>query len=243
MPEVCQKVCNVVTVKHVITNTCDLTVAVAKEYQAVTVEDVDNEDDPLPFSKPIVSISHADITPVSLVVPDPYKCYLSTLSPGELAEPLTVARDSHSLQLVFLLINNQEHIESIIDPGCQIIAMSEAVCHDLALPYDPSIKLNIQSANSEVDKLLGLTRNVPCKIRYITLYLQIHVIRNPAYDILFDVLTESLVKNYANEDQTIMICDPNSRRRTTIPTIPCGPPRHRSVMHAHLSSSDVNFRD
>jgi hypothetical protein len=76
--------------------------------------------------------------------------------------------------------------------------MSEAVFHDISLAYDPSIKLNMQSANGKVDHSLGLSRNVPCKINTITLYLQIHIIRSPAYDILlgqsFDILTESTIK-------------------------------------------------
>ena len=55
---------------------------------------------------------------------------------------------------------------------------------DLALIYDPSIILNMQSANGEVDKSLGLARNVAMRIRNITLYVQIHIIRSPAYDIL-----------------------------------------------------------
>jgi len=104
-----------------------------------------------------------------------------------------------------MLIDNQTHVESIIDPGSQIIAMSDAVCHDLGLHYDPQIQLNMQSANGTVDKLLGLARNIPCRVGDITLYLQIPVIRDPAYDILmgrpFDVLTKSIVHNYTNEDQ------------------------------------------
>ena len=106
--------------------------------------------------------------------------------------------------------------------------MSEEVCHQLALPYDPDIKLNMQSANGSIDQSLGLAHNVPCKLGPITLYLQIHVIRNPTYDILlgrpFDVLTESTVQNFANEDQTITITDPNSRCSATILTVPRGPP-------------------
>jgi hypothetical protein len=102
--------------------------------------------------------------------------------------------------------------------------MSNAVCHDLGLAYDPTIQLNMQLANGEVDRLLGLAHNVPCQISDITLYLQIHVIRNPAYNILmgqpFDVLTWSVVKNFANKDQTITICNPNLKRIATIPTIP-----------------------
>jgi hypothetical protein len=83
-----------------------------------------------------------------------------------------------------MVIDNREEVEGIIDPGSQIIAMSEAVCHDIGLAYDLSIKLNMQSANSEVDQSLSLACNVPCKINSITLYLQIHIIRSPPYNIL-----------------------------------------------------------
>src|ERR1700677_2427774 len=112
---------------------------------------------------------------------------------------MVVAKDSHILRSVPLLIDNKEEVDSIVDPGSQIIAMSEEVCHQLALAYDPNIKLNMQLANGSIDQSLGLARNVPCKLGPITLYLQIHVIRNPAYDILlgqpFDILTESTVQN------------------------------------------------
>ena len=61
-----------------------------------------------------------------------------------------------------ILINNQEHIEAVIDPGSQIIAMSDAVLHDLGISYNLTIQLNMQSANGTVDRSLGLARNVPC---------------------------------------------------------------------------------
>ena len=50
--------------------------------------------------------------------------------------------------------------------------------------YDPSIILNMQSANGEVNQSLGLARNVAMQIGNITLYIQIHIICSPAYDIL-----------------------------------------------------------
>jgi hypothetical protein len=82
----------------------------------------------------------------------------------------------------------------------------------------------MQSANGEVDQSLGLSHNIPCKINSITLYLQIHIIRSPAYDILlgrpFDVLTEPTVKNFPNEDQTITIVDLNTKCSITIPMLP-----------------------
>jgi hypothetical protein len=80
-----------------------------------------------------------------------------------------------------LSINNKEEIEGSVDPGSQIIAISGGVCHDIGLCYDPTIKLNMQSANGDINQSLSLARNIPCRISTITLYLQIHVIQSPAY--------------------------------------------------------------
>jgi hypothetical protein len=167
----------------------------------------------------------------SITVPNVYETYINSLAPGESPIPLNVAQESHALRSITMVIDNREEVEGIIDPGSQIIAMSEAVCHDIGLAYDPSIKLNMQLANGEVDQSLGLSRNVPFKINTITLYLQIHIIWSPAYDILlgqpFDVLTELTVTNFPNEDQTITIIDPNTKHSVTIPTLPRTPPCHR----------------
>jgi hypothetical protein len=167
----------------------------------------------------------------SITVPDVYETYINSLAPGERPIPLNVAQELHALWSITMVIDNREEVEGIIDPGSQIIAMSKAVCHDIGLAYEPSIKLNMQSANSEVDQSLGLSHNIPCKINTITLYLQIHIIWSPAYDILlgqpFDILTKSIVKNFPNEDQTITIVDPNTKCSITIPTLPWTPPRHR----------------
>jgi hypothetical protein len=168
-----------------------------------------------------------------IIIPDVYETYLSRLAPGEIPDVLTVARESHSLRSISLNVNNTADVESILDAGCSIVAMSEATCHAIGVVYDPSIVINMQSANGEMDLTLGLARNVPCRVGEITLYLQFHIVRSPAYDILlsrpFDVLTESLVKNYANEDQTITICDPNFNRKITVPTFRRGPPKYTTV--------------
>jgi hypothetical protein len=104
--------------------------------------------------------------------------------------------------------------------------MSEETCHELSLVYDPAIRLNMQSANGSTDWSLGLARNVPFTIGSITLYMQVHIIGSLAYDILlgrpFDILMESIVRNFANEDQTVTITDPNSGQKHTIPTFPRG---------------------
>ena len=62
--------------------------------------------------------------------------------------------------------------------------MSEATCHALALIYNPRIRLRMQSANREADETLGLAQNVPILVKDITLYVQFHIVRNLAYDVL-----------------------------------------------------------
>ena len=164
----------------------------------------------------------------SIVIPDPIEAYYNSLDPGQQPDlsRLTVAVDSTSIRAIYALVSASRKIECTVDPGCQIIAMAEYECHSLGLPYDPKIRLNMESANGTFDWSLGLARNVPFKIGDITLYFQVHIISSPSYSVLlgrpFDVLTESVVRNFSNEDQTITITDPNSGHQCTIPTFPRG---------------------
>ena len=159
---------------------------------------------------------------IEIVLEDPYELYITNLRPSEVAEPFVAAKESHSIRSVMMNVNSDNPVESVVDPGSSIVAMSEEVCHNLTLAYDPLVCIPLQSANGGIDESLGLARNVPCEVGTITLYMQIHVIRLPAYDILlgrpFDVITESAVKNFRNEDQLITIFDPNSTRSCAIPT-------------------------
>jgi len=67
----------------------------------------------------------------------------------------------------------------------------------------------MQSANRTVERTLGLARNVPFSFGAITIYLQVHVIKDPAYKVLlgrpFDVLTGSIVVNSTDGGQTVTI--------------------------------------
>ena len=101
--------------------------------------------------------------------------------------------------------------------------MLDGTCNELALIYDPDIVLNIQLANEEINKSLGLAYNVSFLMGNITLHLQVHIICNPAYNVLlgqpFNILTKSIVKNFANKDQIITISDPNTGRKAMILTV------------------------
>ena len=126
-----------------------------------------------------------------------------------------MAAESNALCTILPLVDCKEQVEAILDPGCQVVAMSEEVCNMLVLPYDPDVHLNMVSANGRVDQSLGVARNVAFLVGDITVYLQVHILWSPTYDILlgcpFNILTQSVVRNFRNEHQTITIKDPNTR--------------------------------
>ncbi|SJL18883.1 uncharacterized protein ARMOST_22485 [Armillaria ostoyae] len=108
--------------------------------------------------------------------------------------------------------------------------MASAIATKLGVAWDPDITIHMQSANGQLEKTLGLARNVPFLFNDITVYLQVHIIASPAYKVLlgrpFDVLTESVIRNQADGGQIITITDLNTSRRCTIPTfLRGGPPR------------------
>ena len=126
------------------------------------------------------TLSNAVPPPGAIIIEDPYKVYLYTALEDRSSDCLTITKELSALRP---LINHNQYVESVLNPGSQVIAISEAACHALALIYDPHTHLCMQLANHEVDETLGLTHNVPILIGDITLYIQFHIVRNPAYDI------------------------------------------------------------
>ena len=162
-----------------------------------------------------------ELDPNATVVPDVHPSFYHS---AERDDVLLAAKESIALRTIPLTIDKSEDVDCILDPGSQVICMSAALCHKLGLMYDPMVTLSMQSANGGLDRSLGLIRNVPCSIGPITLYLQIHVIERASYDVLlgrpFDVITESSIRNYSDERQTITLVCPNTRQHVTIPTKP-----------------------
>ena len=120
----------------------------------------------------VACIPPADAT----IIADPYKAYLH-LSSGNTdpRESIRIATESNALCTTLLVIDGQEKVEAILDPGCQIVAMLKENCNVFALPYNPSIQLNMVSANGGVNQSLGLACNIPFLVSNITLYLRVHI--------------------------------------------------------------------
>src|SRR5271168_1284138 len=106
---------------------------------------------------PTFAIQHAHHRPPpegATIIEDRYEAYYKSLGPGELPDPsqLIVAEESGAVRAVTATIDHSQKKECILDPGCQIIAMSEATCNELGLAYDPSIILNMESANGNINQ-------------------------------------------------------------------------------------------
>ena len=130
------------------------------------------------------ALSNAKPPPGAIIIKDPYEVYLHTAPEDRGSDCLTVAKELSALCTILLLINHNQYVELVLNPSSQVIAMSEAACHALALIYNPRIRLHMQLANREVDETLGLACNVPILVGDITLYIQFHIICNPAYNVL-----------------------------------------------------------
>lgn len=157
----------------------------------------------------------------SIVCDDPVLQFLERYE-GEDSPQLFVAKESDSLRTIYPVINGNGTRECVLDGGSQIVSMDKEIALSLGVSWDPDIRIYMQSANKQVEKTEGLARNIPFLFNDITIYLQVHIIRNPAYDVLlgrpFDTLTQSQINNATDGGQTVTVTDPNSGRRCTLPT-------------------------
>lgn len=146
--------------------------------------------------------------------------------------------ESRPLKCLMAHVNRSADVECIHDDGSQIVSISQDMATKLGMSWDPDIRIQMQSANKMVESTLGLARNVPFRFEEVNVYLQVHVIRDPAYMILlgrpFDVATTSVITNFEDGRQLITITDPATRTRCTIPTFDRG----KSPSHVHQSTRD-----
>jgi len=157
-----------------------------------------------------------------IVIGDPVLQYLATLKPGEKPKPVVVAKESHGLRSIYPMINRVGVTECVLDSGSQIISMAKAAAEQLDIKWNTELTIEMESANRSLETTLGLARNVPFSCGAINVYLQIHIMSNPAYKVLlgrpFDIVTESLVKNEKDGSQTLTLTDPNTGERCKMST-------------------------
>ena len=136
------------------------------------------------------------------------------------------------------IMAHQRKVSCIVDPGSSVISISEDLVKRYHIPYDPEKKIFMQSANGQTDGTLGLVRNLPIEFAGITVYLQLHVVRDAPFEILlgrpFDELTLTSSQTHTDGSQSITITCPNTGAKQTIPTM-------KRRRHGKRSATSVYF--
>lgn len=186
----------------------------------------------LPFDQYVCILDgpRGEMAEGSAIMGDPYLQYLETISAGERRRQVVFkaykAEASAALRCIFPVINGEGIAESILDSGSQIVSMIAAEATRLGITYDPDIQILMQSANGQVEKTLGLAKDVAFRFGDIIVYLQVHILRQAPYQVLlgrpFDVVTASTVQTQRDGSQEITIKDPRGNERITIPTLARG---------------------
>jgi hypothetical protein len=101
------------------------------------------------------------MTKGALVVSDLVVQYLEELAEGEVPKKIVMATESSSLRVLHPIINGNRMEEALLDGGSQIVSMAKDVTVRLKVPWNPEILIYMQSANRQLEKILGLAWNVP----------------------------------------------------------------------------------
>ena len=133
-----------------------------------------------------------------------------------------VAPDMAHLRVVPVVINDVGEEEVLLDSGSQIVSMTKKVATTNKVSWDPSLSIQMQSANGSLSRTCRLARNVPFTLEGVTVLLQVHVMDMAPYTILlgwpFDTIMESRIVNDKEGNQTVCITCLNTRTKVAIPT-------------------------
>jgi hypothetical protein len=158
-----------------------------------------------------------------------------------------VAGKASGLRTLQTKINHNENmVEAILDSGSQIIVIDKTTAVELGLNWDPELTVHLQDVHGNLEETAGLARNVPFQFGNVTIYLQLHVQPSAPFDVLlgrpFDVLTESMVKNFKDGEQEITITDPNTGSKCTMGTQRRGPAKKVRFSDEKLVSEEKDTR-
>ena len=180
----------------------------------------------------VIEIKNGKVMEVWAVA-DPVLQFLEKLSPEERSCQIfaieeegnkeeRVAPNMAHLRVVPAVINGVGEEEVLLDSGSQIVSMTKKVATANKVSWDPSLSIQMQSANGLLSRTCGLARNVPFTLGEVTVLLQVHVMDAVPYTVLlgrpFDTITESRIVNDKEGDQTVCITCPNTGTKVAIPT-------------------------
>ena len=199
------------------------------------------------FPEVVTTADHA-LAEGSIIIGDPVLQYFESLAPDQkpMDIKLAVAPLSGKLRCLFPHVRGIK-VESIADSGSQIVSMSLETALKLGLDWDTRMTILMQVANEQVQKTLGLAKNVQFKFGGVTLYLQVHILKAAPYDVLlgrpFEMLAETVVANKKNGDVFVTLTDPFTGVQSTLPTFPRGHGAGQDAPNSNASTDGSASRE
>jgi hypothetical protein len=189
---------------------------------------IEEDEKPLVRMETLAVASYTFMTEVEDEIPegymiasDPVVQYLLENKDAD-SNDLIVAKRSEPLRAIYTTVNRVGQEESLLDDGSMIVSMAKNAAVQLGLTWDPSIRINMESASNHVEKTLGLARNVCFAVGGLDLYLQVHILEDPPYRVLlgrpFSTLTSSTVNTKPDGFSEITLTDPNTKKVAIVPT-------------------------
>jgi len=142
----------------------------------------------------IIKIEDGEVVKVWAVA-DPVLQFLERLSPEERSCQIfaieeegereeRVVPDIAHLRVVPAVINGIGEEEMLLDSGSQIVSMTKKVAATNKVSWNPSLSIQMQSANGSLFRTCRLARNIPFTLGGVIVLLQVHVMDVAPYTVL-----------------------------------------------------------
>jgi len=142
----------------------------------------------------IIKIEDGEVVKVWAVA-DPVLQFLERLSPEERSCQIfaieeegereeRVVPDIAHLRVVSAVINGIGEEEVLLDSGSQIVSMTKKVAATNKVSWNPSLSIQMQSANGSLFRTCRLARNIPFTLGGVIVLLQVHVMDVAPYTVL-----------------------------------------------------------
>jgi hypothetical protein len=109
-----------------------------------------------------------------------------------------------------------------INGGSMIVSMNKKVAVQLGLVWDPTVRIEMESASNHTEMTLGVACNVNFEVGGVKLTLQVHILENPPYRVLlgrpFSTLGSTVEQTFEDGSMEIVLKDPNTKRVAVMPT-------------------------
>jgi hypothetical protein len=118
-------------------------------------------------------------------------------------------------------------VNCILDSGSQIASIAKDLALSLGMVWDPDIHIHLQGADRQLRLSEGLARDVRFTFGDRAVYLQVHVVEGPEYQVLlerpFSTLTDTLVQSEVDRSHSITIGGLKQQYRVMLPECSLGP--------------------